>query len=74
MRSEAMEDETIDVRDYPELALLCWNRAGHSITRADAFRLYEREWRLVYPERMIPEERELLRRLSEEFGHGVINA
>ena len=67
-------NETIDIRDYPELALLCWNRAGHSIAREDAFRLYEREWRLIDPNAMIEAERTLLRQLIDEFGHGVLNA
>lgn len=69
-----MNDEPIDVREYLELALLCWNRAHHLIAREDAFRLYEREWRLIDPERMAPRERALLECLAEEFGHGVINA
>ena len=68
------DGETIDVREYPELALLCWNRAHPHIAPEDAFRLYEREWRLIDPERMTPRERELLHRLTEEFGQGVINA
>ena len=69
-----MEDERLDVRDYPELALLCWNRAVPLIAPADAFRLYEREWRHVDPARMSAHERELLRRLTDEYGDGVINA
>ena len=69
-----MDEGPIDVRAYPELALLCWNRAGDTISREDAFRLYEREWRLIDPARMIPAERELLRRLTVELGQGVITA
>lgn len=69
-----MEDEAIDVREYPELALLCWNRALPFISPEDALRLYEREWRLIDPARMAPRELELLRRLTDEFGEDVINA
>ena len=69
-----MNEQPVDVDAYPELALLCWNRASRSLSREDAFRLYEREWRLIDPDGMIPEERELLRGLIEEFGRGVIVA
>ena len=69
-----MNERFVEIDAYPELALLCWNRADRSIAREDAFRLYEREWRLIDPQRMTPTERELLRSLVEEFGRGVIVA
>ena len=69
-----MNEPLVEIDAYPELALLCWNRASRSIAREDAFRLYEREWRLIDPGRMTPEERELLQSLMEEFGRGVIVA
>ena len=58
---------------YPELARLAWNRdPARPITGAEAFSLYEANWRHVDPAAMPPEEQALLRRLQAEFGSGLL--
>ena len=69
-----IESEVLDVSEYPQLQLLCWNRHDNHVTRADAFSLYESNWRFVDEGTLNDAERELLTELSEEFGKGVINA
>lgn len=69
-----LRHEVIRVADYPELALLCWNRDVEYVTREDAFRLYERNWRLVDADHLAPQERTLVDELAKEFGRSLINA
>ena len=64
----------IDARDYPELALLCWNRADRFLPAREAFALYERNWRFVDEARLSPRERALIDRLALRYGNGVLNA
>ena len=66
--------ELITVSDYPNLALLCWNRRVEYVTREDAFNLYEGNWRLVDEAGLLADERALIEELTAEFGRGVINA
>jgi hypothetical protein len=66
--------EILRVDDYPGLALLCWNRDIEYVTREDAFRLYERNWRLVDHEYLTDDERRLIEALKAEFGQSTINA
>jgi len=66
--------EVIRVEDYPNLALLCWNRDLEYMTREDAFQLYERNWRLVYADNLTPEEQALIDELTREFGRSLVNA
>lgn len=64
----------VRIADYPQLALICWNRdKGAQIDEAEALALYERNWHLVDREAMGPDEEALLTRLTEDFGHGVLN-
>lgn len=57
--------------EFPELALLVWNRnADRPITRQDAFSIYERNWRFVDAERLTDVEKQLIDALKNEFGHG----
>ena len=66
--------ELLEVTEYPNLELLCWNRQGRYLTRIEAFRLYERNWRLIEQEKLPIRERALIEELAEEFGNGLINA
>ena len=66
--------QVICIDDYTNLRLLAWNRTGRLVTRAEAFQLYERNWRHVDMDTMGVEERELLTQLAQEYGNGVINA
>jgi len=63
----------IALDDYPQLALIAWNRKVRTITEEDALALYEanRQW----VDRALMDERELalLDRLIQEIGKGVFN-
>ncbi len=69
-----LEEAVIDVREYPELALLCWNRSDRFVPAREAFALYERNWRFVDQARLTARERALIDRLAQRFGNGVLNA
>jgi hypothetical protein len=63
----------IQIDDYPELALLAWNRAVREVEEDEALALYERNWRFVDVEHLLPQERALIDRLAARYGHGVLN-
>lgn len=69
-RARAM---TIDVDDYPQLALIAWNRRVRAISAEEAFELYERNPQWVDRASMDEHERALLDRLIVECGQGVWN-
>jgi hypothetical protein len=71
---QALDRAVIRVRDYPQLADLAWNRSAEFIPAGEAFRLYERNWRLVDANAILPDERRLIERLKAQFGGGVMNA
>ena len=57
--------------DFPELAMLVWNRnPARPIKPEEAYALYERNWRFVDRNRLIPRERTLIKTLTERFGRG----
>jgi len=66
-------DAIVEVRKYPNLQLLAWNRVDPFLTDRDAFGLYERNWKFVDTKNMTDGERKLIRRLTEKWGHGVMN-
>lgn len=72
--NEALDQLFVRLADYPQLRDLAWNRTDEYIPGKEAFQLYERNWRFVEPARLEPKERELIDRLKERFGAGVINA
>lgn len=69
-----LDDVLVEVAAYENLAALCWNRRDRYLGAEEAFRLYERNWRLVDQRRMKPAERALIERLAARHGKGVINA
>ena len=68
-----LDEAVIDTRTFPNLKLLCWNRAAPLLTERDAFALYERNWRFVDTANMPEAEHALIRRLTEKYGRGVLN-
>ena len=64
----------VQVDDYPNLRLLCWNVGTRCISRKHAFALYERNWRWLDVARAPDPERALIDDLAREFGRGLINA
>lgn len=68
-----LDEQLVDTTAYENLAALCWNRRGRYLSAEEAFRLYERNWRLVDARRMKPAERALVERLQARYGNGVLN-
>jgi hypothetical protein len=68
-----LDDTLIEIAGYENLATLCWNRRDRYLGAEDAFRLYERNWRLVDQRRMKSAERALIERLAARYGNGVLN-
>lgn len=68
-----LDDTLVEIAAYDNLAALCWNRRDRYLGAEEAFRLYERNWRLVDQRRMKPAERVLVERLAARFGNGVLN-
>ena len=68
-----LDEELIEIAAYENLAALSWNRRGRYISAEEAFRLYERNWRLVDTRNMQPAERALIERLAARYGNGVLN-
>ena len=68
-----LDDSLVDIQAYPNLHLLCWNRAERFIPARDAFALYERNWRFVDENALEPKERKLIERLTHTYGSGLLN-
>jgi len=64
---------TIAINEYPQLSALCWSRAIRNIEEPDAFQLYESGWRFIEKDRLTTSELELITRLTERYGNGVLN-
>jgi hypothetical protein len=62
----------INVDDYPNLALIAWNRRQRTIEEAEALALYEANWRLVDLSNLTSEEQALIDRLVRDHGKGVL--
>jgi hypothetical protein len=69
-----LDDALVEIAAYENLAALCWNRRDRYLGAEEAFRLYERNWRLVDQRRMKTAERALIERLAARYGNGVLNA
>lgn len=63
----------LKIDEYPQLALLAWNRTIRVMDEDEAFALYEHNWRFVEVEHLIPDEAALIDRLTHQYGHGVLN-
>jgi len=68
-----LDDAVVETRKFPNLKLLCWNRAAPFVTEQHAFGIYERNWRFVDTKTMPDGERALISRLAEKYGQGVLN-
>lgn len=63
--------ERVRLSDHPELQRLAWQIPGvEDVSPAEALSLYERNWRHLDHEGMLPRERALLRTLTERLGGG----
>ena len=65
---------SLQLGQYPQLRLIAWNRQPDDLVdEAEAFALYEANWRFVDEASLLPQELELIQRLTREFGAGVLN-
>ena len=65
---------SITISEYPQLQAVAWNRRGDATcTEAEALALYERNWRFVDREHLIPAEKALIDRLVNAHGNGVLH-
>lgn len=69
---EFLREVVLDIHRWPRLRELAWSRADRWIPAEDALALYERNWRFVEP--LAKEEADLVDRLKDRFGGGVLNA
>ncbi|MBI1773668.1 MAG: hypothetical protein HYR68_15240 [Burkholderiales bacterium] len=66
--------DTFIIGDFPQLRLIAWNRDPlDAITGEDAFDLYERNWRFIDEKALLPHERDLIDRLTRDYGHGILH-
>lgn len=71
---EAFLDEAVvDLRAWPALRELAWNRRDRWIPAQEALALYERNWRFVDEHRLDPTEARLIERLRARHGGGAMN-
>ena len=64
----------IDISCCPQLQMFLWNRKNIiELEDKEALSLYEANWRFIEPEKMTPEERDVLDQLIYTVGNGVLN-
>jgi transcriptional regulator with XRE-family HTH domain len=69
--SAASLPSVIRLADYPQLKQLAWQLGdAQELSPAQALELYERNWRHVDRQAMLPHERELVQRLAAALGGG----
>lgn len=63
----------INLELYPQLRQIAWHRHGAgTLTPSEALELYERNWRHIDQEDVLPRERALIKKLVETIGKGVL--
>lgn len=63
----------VNIDDYPQLATLCWNRKTRTAEESEALRLYEAGWRFIDRDSLTVPEADLISRLADTYGNGVLN-
>lgn len=65
-------EKRIALSQYEQLRQLCWNLAPDtSMTEAEAFAIYERNWRFIDHQKLDPAEKAFLETLVNTYGNGV---
>ncbi len=59
--------------DYPQLALIAWNRKERTVSPEEAFGLYEANPQWIDQNTLEEHERALLQKLIQDHGKGVWN-
>ena len=70
---QLLDRHVVDIKAWPALRELAWNRADRWIPGAEALALYERNWRFIDPQSLEPAERKFIERLAKAFGAGTLN-
>lgn len=68
-----LDEELVDLDAWPTLREIAWNRTDRWISAEEALALYERNWRFVDPKRLTRAEAELIERLKDRVGAGVLH-
>lgn len=64
----------LNLADYPQLRLVAWSRPADAwIDEAEALALYEANWRFIEPDELMPHEADLIERLVQQHGAGVLH-
>jgi len=67
--------DVIEIAEYPQLSMLAWSfRSDNTMTGAEAYCLYETNWRFVEKGELLDHERVLIDRLVATYGQGLLNA
>lgn len=69
-----LDEAVVDLRAWPALREVAWNRRDRWIPAQEALALYERNWRFVDERRLDPAEARLIERLRARHGGGAMNA
>ena len=65
---------TVILQNYPQLKTLLWNRKNKdTIEEAEAFALYEGNWKHVDVQTLTEIERQFIQQLVTKYGHGILN-
>lgn len=64
---------TINIDEYPQLSTICWNRKSRTVEEIETLQLYESGWRFIEKEQLTFLELQLINRLAEKYGNGVLN-
>lgn len=68
-----VEDIMVNINQYPQLRLIAWNRHNEFIDEAEALELYEVNWRFIDQQNLSPQEQELINKLVNQYGNGVLH-
>ena len=68
-----LQDYVLDINQWPMLKDLTWNRHDRWLPAEEALGIYERNWRFVDVDKLDKEEAELIVRLQERYGNGVLH-
>lgn len=75
LRDHLEDQRKMDVRvgDYEQLSLIAWNRDNDLIIDgSQALKIYEANWEYVHVKSLTNEEKELIDKLAEIYGGGVL--
>ncbi len=64
----------LKLNEFPQLRLIAWNRQNdETLEEKEAFALYERNWRFIDENSLEISEKNLIERLTKQFGGGILH-